>query len=716
MATDVEALLLRIEASATKLEKDMARANSIFDRGARRMETQAKVVGARIGGALGRQLMSSVSGFTVKAGAAFAAVFSAEKLFNASQAFVRLSNQLKVAGLSGDALKSTYDELFKVAQANGAPIETLVGLYSKAAQAQDNLGASNEQLLAFSTAVAEALRVQGKGAEESAGALTQLGQVISGNVVQAEEYNSLIDGAYPLLQAAAAGIKEAGGSVATLTQLVKQGKVASKAFFDGILAGAPVLSDKLAGAEDTAATAGTRFYNSLINVAGKIDEAVGLSSALTSGINDISSVLDNNADDWAAWAGSVKQSIVDALGAWQTYMAEAAKAPPAAYNAYGTGVPSAGYNPYAKPAATADTKETIPGYTTGGGFGGEPNNAGAGYEALNAYYKKHPITIPAEVKPVSIKDYKVTSNKSGGGSGGGGSRENAYERELKQTKERTADLQATIPLIGKEAWEIDQARIAQDLKNAATEAGLKLTPERLAEIESVSAAYGEQAKIYDELKRKQDDMQEAADRAKDATRDSIKGLVSDLIHGRDASEALSDALSSLGDTLLDIGLNYLLTGSANGQGKGGFLGSLFNLLPGFDGGGYTGPGGKYTPRGVVHAGEFVFDRDSVRAAGGPQVLDAMRKGLKGYANGGYVSTSAPSLSSIGMARSQPTDIRVRVDNDGNLQAFVERTSRTQVRAAAPQIVSTSVKMSSARVVPTMAAYQAQRAGGDYRNV
>ena len=64
----------------------------------------------------------------------------------------------------------------------------------------------------------------------------------------------------------------------------------------------------------------------------------------------------------------------------------------------------------------------------------------------------------------------------------------------------------------------------------------------------------------------------------------------------------------------------------------------------FADGGYTGAGGKHEPAGVVHAGEYVFSQEDVRAAGGPTAMDSLRKGLRGYANGGYVaSPSAPVM-------------------------------------------------------------------------
>ena len=46
---------------------------------------------------------------------------------------------------------------------------------------------------------------------------------------------------------------------------------------------------------------------------------------------------------------------------------------------------------------------------------------------------------------------------------------------------------------------------------------------------------------------------------------------------------------------------------------------------GFASGGYTGPGGKYQPAGIVHKGEYIFDQASTNRIGVSQ-LEALRNG------------------------------------------------------------------------------------------
>ncbi|WP_200835081.1 hypothetical protein [Phyllobacterium salinisoli] len=134
-----------------------------------------------------------------------------------------------------------------------------------------------------------------------------------------------------------------------------------------------------------------------------------------------------------------------------------------------------------------------------------------------------------------------------------------------------------------------------------------------------------------------------------------------------------------------------------------FGGGGFKTTPGaglFADGGYTGQGGKYAPAGVVHKGEYVFDQASVKAAGGPAALDAVRRGLKGYAGGGAVGMPSmraprmPDLKAIKAANSNtPTFSPTwNIDARGADSAAVARLE---------QVVAKQNNEFSARVVTTV---------------
>lgn len=104
-------------------------------------------------------------------------------------------------------------------------------------------------------------------------------------------------------------------------------------------------------------------------------------------------------------------------------------------------------------------------------------------------------------------------------------------------------------------------------------------------------------------------------------------------------------------------------------------------------GGYTGPGHKYQPAGVVHAGEVVWNQRDVAAVGGPRAADAMRPTFGGavsrgtYATGGMV-TAAPPTSQITRPVDQQMMLMDMVKNIPAGEVSVKEITRLQRRIQA----------------------------------
>lgn len=148
--------------------------------------------------------------------------------------------------------------------------------------------------------------------------------------------------------------------------------------------------------------------------------------------------------------------------------------------------------------------------------------------------------------------------------------------------------------------------------------------------------------------------------------------------------SFSDMTRSVLADLARIAFRQAAMGIANsfggGSGYTGTLGSLFSGSWGFSAGGYTGDGGKYEPAGVVHKGEVVWSQTDIARAGGLGVVEAMRRGLRGYVDGGIVGAGSPARALAG-GPSVSIDSTINVQNggDGAGDAAASRSSESAIQ-------------------------------------
>ncbi len=710
MATDLERLVVQLSADVKGYQNALNKAQGLTNQRARSIENRFKKMNSTIA--------ASYGGLATSAAKAFALIGGVQGFRALSDSATKIDNALKVAGLSGEELERTYAKLRNSAQANAAPLETLVQLYGRVSLVQGELGITSGQLVGFSNNVAMALRVSGQPSHEASGALLQLAQALGSGVVRAEEFNSIVEGAPTILQAAAAGIKEAGGSVSKLRAIMLDGQLSSKAFFDGINAGAPILEEKLANATLTIDQRLENLRTSLVDAAREFNTSSKAAEVFGTEIDRVAQFVSNinfetligeiqkaagefNAGTIAAQGffeqvgklsglAGIGDRIVNALGG---------KDGKVEFLGGALGVQSTIKNED-KITDLAERRLTIekqiaevksnPANALGQA---ELRQLEAQLAAVNAqssklagsitggpldYNKFPPPKSAAALKPITLADpqYQVTDSKTKNATRSGSSTTTVdqYKREVDAITARTKALgeeteaqRGLNPLMDDYGYTLEFVRAKQELLTAAKEAGVKVTPELTASINQLAAGYANAVVASEQLAEKQDEIRQRAEEAMATAKDVTRGLIDGFIEGASAADLLKDSLKKIADTLLNEVLDSIFKVNNAGSGGGGFLSSIFGGLfgggsgrfpsaPGglFSDGGYTGDGGKYQPAGVVHKGEYVFDKAAVAAAGGPAAMEAMRRGLKGYANGGAVGVSVPTLPSMKSANSNPS--------------------------------------------------------------
>lgn len=304
MAEYTDKVILELEAKLSKYHADLLSGQRRFDKvmsdmqkGLKNVESQSVLTFSRLSTAL----------------TAIGGAIGVAEVIKYADAWTRAENSLAVAGVTGERQKVILDQLYESAQRNATPINALADLYGKAAQASDTLGASQAQLTQFADGVAVALRVAGTSSGEAQGALTQLGQALGGTKVQAEEFNSINEGARPILMAVAAGIKETGGSVSRLRQMMLDGELTSKKFFDGFLNGLPAIQEMADRTSSTVAQSFTRLENALTRYIGLMNKGANGTSALIAVMDTLANNFDAIANGALISAGIMLARYIPSL-------------------------------------------------------------------------------------------------------------------------------------------------------------------------------------------------------------------------------------------------------------------------------------------------------------------------------------------------------------------------------------------------------------------
>ncbi|MFE3837540.1 hypothetical protein [Pseudogemmobacter sonorensis] len=249
--------------------------------------------------------------------------------------------------------------------------------------------------------------------------------------------------------------------------------------------------------------------------------------------------------------------------------------------------------------------------------------------------------------------------RGGSGGRGAGGRENAFDRDAANIRDRITAMEAEIAArrtvtgsIEEQEAAVDRARIVHELLNSAQEAGFAITPQLRTEVEGLADSYIGVEQAAKQLADAQADANRRMEDFKNAGRDAFASVLT-------GAQTFGQALSNLSARLAEMAANRLfdtLLGGLFGKIGGGFLGGIFGFSKGgpvhaATGGRISGPGTGTSDSipAMLSDGEYVVNAKATRKH--LALLEAINSGrVRGLAAGGMVgstrlsSTYAPSLN------------------------------------------------------------------------
>lgn len=267
-------------------------------------------------------------------------------------------------------------------------------------------------------------------------------------------------------------------------------------------------------------------------------------------------------------------------------------------------------------------------------------------------------------------------------------------------REKLKEMEFELTLLGKTRQEQEALQYAHQLDLEASRLKIGMTKENAAALEQEIIKLKER---HAEIQRQTEAARQnpviglragLADFAEEAT--NVSGQIQNIVTG--SLNSMTDALNtfvmtgkadfrSLATSILsDINkmiIKMMIFKAIQSAGSAMGFDMSFMGNVGFATGGYTGDGGKYTPAGIVHKGEYVLTKEATSRLG-LDYLNYLNYGKRGFATGGGVAVprvpNSYKPAQTGGANNQ-VSISINIDQNGNAKSDVSQTAQQSKQLA-----------------------------------
>lgn len=632
-------------------------------------------------------------------GGAFAAVRAVQGVASITDAYTLMNARLKLATESQGEFNAAQVGLESIARRTEAPVASLVTLYGRISRPLKEAGRSQAEILQVTEAVATSFRVSGASAAEAENGVIQFAQALGSGVLRGEEFNSVAEQAPRLMQALADGI---GVPVGALKEMAAQGQLTSSIVTDALTSQLDVLRKEAETLPDTVGGAMTDLTDRWNKAIGQADVS-GLISAINElaetvsdpeivkGLTQIAAAMATLAG-WTVTVASEFAGFGDKVAftaaqlsagseetAQQVRELEKMKRALEEVNAARTGSSFFGsgtvpllmkfFAPEQLDAWAAELGEKIRAFEQKlyGISEGEAAQEAQVSEQLQETRDKELESRRQYIAEIESQQSRLIKSAEAAGKQLAAAEKTATQ-ELEKVRADRLKIEERYQkaLAGLNGGGEASYGAAQSLKVGARQAlqagdieGAKSQAQAALKMLQDLAAAGESTYGFEGFIKELQGIELAAnDIEQTNAEEKINAIKAEMIDLKAKAAALEDlpvsvkmddaaleqvkqALSALANTkiMVQVGAQYDFSKPYTLQDPG-------PEPSGFSGGGWTGPGGKYQPAGIVHAGEHVQPQEVVREPGALAFLERIRRNgfratldqlrLRGYASGGPV--------------------------------------------------------------------------------
>lgn len=214
---------------------------------------------------------------------------SVAALAEAIDSYTNLNNRLIAVGTSSNDLSAVYEKLKDVSLQTHSSVETTVNLYARMEMGLKSLGYSQNEVIAFTKTLSEAVKLSGASSQEAKYAIQDLAHGISAGSINGRELNGILREmpSLALIIAQAMGVP-----VGSLKELAAQGKITSDILIQGFKKMSDSVDAQFANRVVTIKDAITDLRTAFTDWVGKFSQTNGVLLGVASGLEALKNNLD----------------------------------------------------------------------------------------------------------------------------------------------------------------------------------------------------------------------------------------------------------------------------------------------------------------------------------------------------------------------------------------------------------------------------------------
>lgn len=213
--------------------------------------------------------------------------YTISKIAEFGDATTRLTNQLSLIETSGAAANKTLLSLSQVANNSYSDLDATVKLYTRLAQALDQVGATRQEAQSITETLSKTVQLAGLTGGEASAALLQISQAFNKGKLDGDEFRTVMETMPTLADAIAKSLNTTRGA---LLKLAPQGKITADVMRKAIAEMADTIDYKFANMTPTVSQSFTQIANDAKLMGGELWKQLGAADALRKGF----SLLANN--------------------------------------------------------------------------------------------------------------------------------------------------------------------------------------------------------------------------------------------------------------------------------------------------------------------------------------------------------------------------------------------------------------------------------------